>query len=103
MKEKATGQELINYFRQSCGKSSKLFIPDSPRQDDVADALAEHYDGDVLYEAIDYFIKSRGGPFLIFDFAIESKKITEKVKKEKESRERFRQIVKETHDRMVNE
>ncbi len=39
----------------------------------------------------------------MFDFAIESKKFTEKVKTEKESKEKFRQIVRETHERMVNE
>lgn len=103
MKEKATGPELISYLKQSCKESHKLFVPDSPRQDDVADSLVEFYDKDLLYEAIDLFVKSRTGPFLLFDFAIESKKLTEKVKKEKESRERFIQIVKETHDRMVNE
>lgn len=103
MKEKATGPELINYLKESCKKSAKLFIPDSPRQEDVADALVDHYEKSILYDAIDTFVKSRTGPFLLFDFAIESKKITDKVKKEKESIERFKQIVKETHDRMVNE
>lgn len=39
----------------------------------------------------------------MFDFAIESKKFTDKVKQEKESKNKFMQIVKETHDRMVNE
>lgn len=80
-----------------------MFIPDSPRQDAVADSLVEHYDISILYDAIDFYVKSRVGPFLLFDFAIESKKITDKVKKEKESRDKFRQIMKDTHDRMVNE
>ena len=39
-------------------------------------------------ESIDYYVKSKTGPFLLFDFAIESKKITDKVKKEKESKEK---------------
>lgn len=90
-------------LKESCKKSGKLFIPDSPRQEDVANALAEHYDGELLLETIPYFVKSKSGPFLMFDFAIESKKFTDKVKQEKESKNKFMQIVKETHDRMVNE
>lgn len=103
MKKQITGQELIQCLKESCKKSGKLFIPDSPRQEAVADALAEHYDGDLLMDTVDYFVKSKTGPFLMFDFAVESKKFTEKVKQETESKERFRQIVRDTHDRMVNE
>lgn len=103
MKNQITGQELVECLKESCKKSGKLFIPDSPRQEDVANALAEHYDGELLLETIPYFVKSKSGPFLMFDFAIESKKFTDKVKQEKESKNKFMQIVKETHDRMVNE
>ncbi len=103
MKKQITGQELIQCLKESCKKSGKLFIPDSPRQEAVADALTEHYDGDLLMDTVDYFVKSKTGPFLMFDFAVESKKFTEKVKQETESKERFRQIVRDTHDRMVNE
>jgi hypothetical protein len=103
VRKQITGQELVQCLKESCKKSGKLFIPDSPRQEAVADALAEHYDGDLLMETVQYFVKSKSGPFLMFDFAIESKKFTEKVKQEKESKEKFRQIVRDTHDRMVNE
>jgi hypothetical protein len=103
VKKQITGQELIQCLKESCKKSGKLFIPDSPRQEAVADALTEHYDGDLLMDTVEYFVKSKSGPFLMFDFAIESKKFTEKVKTEKESKEKFRQIVRETHERMVNE
>jgi hypothetical protein len=103
VKKQITGQELIQCLKESCKKSGKLFIPDSPRQEAVADALTEHYDGDLLMDTVEYFVKSKSGPFLMFDFAIESKKFTEKVKQEKESKEKFRQIVRETHERMVNE
>jgi hypothetical protein len=103
VKKQITGQELIQCLKESCKKSGKLFIPDSPRQEAVADALTEHYDGDLLMDTVDYFVKSKTGPFLMFDFAVESKKFTEKVKQETESKERFRQIVRDTHDRMVNE
>lgn len=90
-------------LKESCKKSGKLFIPDSPRQEDVANALTEHYDGQLLLDTIPYFVKSKSGPFLMFDFAIESKKFTDKVKQEQESKNKFMQIVRETHDRMVNE
>jgi hypothetical protein len=103
MKNRITGQKLIESLKQSCKDSSKLFIPDSPRQEAVAEALAEHYDGELLVDSIKYFVKGRTGPFLLFDFAIESKKITDKVKQEKESKEKFKQIMRETHDRMSKE
>ena len=90
-------------MQQSCKNSHKLFIPDSPRQEAVAEALVDHYDGEVLVDAIDQFVKSKNGPFLLFDFAIESKKITDKVKQEKQSKDKFMQIMRDTHDRMVKE
>jgi hypothetical protein len=103
MKNKITGQDLIECLKESCKKSGKLFIPDSPRQESVADAMAEHYDGELLLETIPHFVKSKSGPFLVFDFAIESKKYTDKVKQEKQSKEKFMRIVKDTHERMANE
>lgn len=103
MKNKLTGQELIQSLQQSCKDCDKLFIPDSPRQDAVAESLVDHYDGDILLEAVKYFVKTKTGPFLLFDFAIESKKITDRVKKEKESKDKFLQIMRETHDRMAKE
>jgi hypothetical protein len=103
MKNKTTGQELIECLKESCRDSGKLFIPDSPRQEAVADSLAEHYDSEIILETIKYFVKSRTGPFLMFDFAIESKKLTDKIKQEKESKEKFMRIVKDTQNRMASE
>jgi hypothetical protein len=54
-------------------------------------------------ETVKYFVKSRTGPFLLFDFAIESKKLTDKIKQEKESKEKFMRIVKDTQNRMASE
>jgi len=102
MKKKITGEDLINLFKTCSEKYSKLFIPDSPRQDDVADSLARHYDGDLLEKAVMWYIESRPGPFLIFDFAIESRDIVEKVKYESEAKSRFQDIVEETRKRMEN-
>lgn len=103
MKNRITGQEVVESLREYCKKSGKLFIPDSPRQEAVAESLAEHYDGDLLKNALQFFVKSKDGPFLVFDFAIESKKITDRVKQEKESKDKLMQIIRDTHDRMVNE
>lgn len=103
MQSRITGQELIQFLKESCKESNKLFIPDSPRQDAVAEALVEHYDGDVLKASISFFVKSRPGPFLIFDFAIESKKITERIKQEQESKDKLMRIIKDTQSRMANE
>ena len=64
-----TGQDLIRYFKSCCEKQNKLFIPDSPRQEAIADALAKFYNSDILLKACDLFIKSNNGPFIIFDFA----------------------------------
>lgn len=98
---KATGQETVDYFRDCCRKQSKLFIPDSPRQEAVADALSDFYDKDVLFSAIDLFIKSRSGPFLVFDFAVESKSFTDKVVFDARSNMKFQEILEETRKRMA--
>lgn len=103
MKNRATGQEVINFFKESCEKSNKLFIPDSPRQDSVADAIANFYDKDELLGAVDMFIKSRPGPFLVFDFAVESKTYVDKFKFEKVAKDKFRDIVEQTRKRMESE
>jgi hypothetical protein len=99
---KLTGESLIDLFRSYSEKSHKLFIPDSPRQDQVADSLAKHYDGELLQKAVMWYIDNRPGPFLIFDFAVESRDMVEKVKYENEAKSRFEDIVAETRKRMEN-
>lgn len=98
-----TGLEVIKHFKEFCKKSNKLFIPDSPRQEAVADAIAEFYKREELFSAIELFIKSKTGPFLMFDFAVESKAYIDKVKLEKSATDRFKNIVEETRKRMVSE
>jgi len=99
---KLTGESLIDLFKSYSEKSSKLFIPDSPRQDQVADSLAKHYDGELLQKAVKWYIDNRPGPFLIFEFAVESREMVEKVKHESEAKSRFQDIVAETRKRMEN-
>lgn len=103
MNQKITGIELIGIFKESCDRSHKLFIPDSPRQEAVANALAEHYDGELLQSAIIRYIINKPGPFLIFDFAIDSRAYIEIVKKERTSVNKFKDIVQETKKRLAEE
>lgn len=98
---KATGEQTIEHFKNCCKKQSKLFIPDSPRQESVADALSEFYQQDILFSAIEMFVKSRSGPFLVFDFAVESKSFTDKVVFDSKSSLKFQEILEETRKRMA--
>jgi hypothetical protein len=91
-----SGNDMISVFGYLCKDKKKLFVPDSPRQDDVAKSLVEHYDGDDLLDAIKLYISSEQGPILIFDFALKSRDLVEKVKKERTSVEKFKQTVADT-------
>ena len=98
-----TGQDLIKYFKECCEKQHKLFVPDSPRQDSVADSLASFYKEENLKLGIENFINNKTGPFLIFDFAIESRSFVEKAEFDKKSSDKFKSIVQETKKRMETE
>lgn len=91
-----TGSDFISVFQHLCKEKGKLFIPDHPRQEEVADSLAEHYDGDDLLDAVKLFISSEPGPFLVFDFAIKSREFVSKAQKERISVEKFKQTVADT-------
>jgi hypothetical protein len=66
----------------------------------VADALSKFYKTDNLSTGIEYFIKNRTGPFLIFDFAIESRNFVDKAEFDKKSNDKFKSIVQETKKRL---
>lgn len=97
------GLEAINYFKKSCKELNKLYIPDPPREDAIADSLMEFYDKENLFKAIDIFVKSKTGPFLMFDFAVESRAYIDKVKFEKKALDNFKDIVEQTRKKMVSE
>lgn len=103
MQSALTGQEVLQHFISCCKKRSKLFVPDSPRQEQVCDALGDFYEIDILFDAIDEYIKVNPGPFIIFDFAVQSKKYIDNVINEKKSRDSFLLMVKETKKRMEME
>ncbi len=98
-----TGTELIEHFKNYCAKQNKLFIPDSPRQEAVADSLVSFYKNDNLRLGLESFVRSRPGPFLVFDFAIESRSFVDKAQLDKKSTDKFKSIVEETKKRMETE
>lgn len=102
MSKKLTGLDLIQLFKDYSETTHKLFIPDPPREEQVADSLCKHYDSDLLEKAVKWFIDNNTGPFLVFDFAVESRSLVEKVRFEKESVDKFKNIVQETRKRMEN-
>jgi len=69
----------------------------------VSESLLSFYDKDILFSAIELFVKSNPGPFLVFDFAVQSKVYTDKVKFESKSVNKFKEIVNETKKRMEME
>ena len=91
-----SGSDLVQAFKAVCDSENKLFIPDSPRQDEIAESLAKHYDSDFLLEAIKLYVKSEYGPMLIFDFAIKLRDFVDKVKRERLSIDKFKQTVADT-------
>jgi len=100
MQSALTGQEVLQHFISCCKKRSKLFVPDTPRQEQVCDALGDFYEIDILFDAIDEYVKVNPGPFIVFDFAVQSKKYIDHVILEKKSRDNFIFMVKETKKRM---
>lgn len=100
MQKKPTGQIILQHFVDCCQKKNKLFVPDSPRQEQVSDAIAAFYEYDILIDAIDEYIKVNPGPFILFDFAIQSKKYIDHVTTEKKSRNNFTSMVQQTKKRM---
>lgn len=95
--------DLIEQLKNCCKQYRKLFIPDSPRQEAVAESLSSFYDKDILFLAVELFVKSNPGPFLIFDFAVQSKTYTDRVKFEGKSVDKFKEIVNQTKKRMESE
>jgi hypothetical protein len=98
-----TGDDVISVFKVYCEEKGKFFLPDSPRQDDIADSLAKHYDSDDLLKAIKWYIDINDGPILVFNFALESRNLIEKIKKEQSSINKFKQVVAETRKLLEDE
>lgn len=98
-----SSEEVISRFKALCDKHNRLFIPDPPREDAVAESLGKYYSEQDLVFAMEKFIKSDPGPHLIFDFALRSRDIVEKNSYDKKSEEHFKQVVAQTRKKFENE
>lgn len=90
-------------FQRSCDEYAKLFVPE-PRQDQIIDSLISYYGRyysiDILDECIDAYVKDADEPILVYDFAMASSKIRDKIVERKKSKEAFDLLVKQTEERM---
>lgn len=90
-------------FQRSCDEYAKLFVPE-PRQDQIIDSLINYYEKyysiEILDECIDFFVKETEEPILVYDFALGSSKIRDRIVERKKSKEAFESLVKQTEERM---
>ena len=100
MAKTPTGQDLIDLFQKICDEQGKLFVPDPPRQEQVAKSLVKHFDYSELELAVNKFVSDTYGAVLVFDFAIRSKDLIERSKFETQSKKRFKEIVEQTRLKM---
>jgi hypothetical protein len=100
---KETLETVLLTFQKSCEEHAKLFIPE-PRQDQVVESLVNYYDKyftmEILLECIRTFVKEADDPILVYDFALSSSKIRDKVIERQRSKEEFNTLVKQTEERM---
>jgi len=79
--------ELIGYFEEACDREAVLFVPDSPRQEKVAESLikfhSKHYSLDILKNCVDYYCKVSPKPVTVYEFAITINQVRDKVIKER--------------------
>lgn len=98
-----TPNELIRFFRDESERQGKLFVPDPPRQDQVAKSLlsytAKYSTEEILLESIKLFIESRTESILVFDYAIGAKEFRDKVEEDIRSKEKFEKILEQTRKR----
>ena len=100
MAKTPTGQGLIDLFQKECDEQGKLFVPDPPRQEQVAKSLVKYFDYEELELAVNKFISDTYGAVLVFDFAIQSRDLIERSKFETQSKKRFKEIVEQTRLKM---
>ena len=100
MAKTPTGQGLIDLFQKECNEQGKLFVPDPPRQEQVAKSLVKYFDYEELELAVNKFVSDTYGAVLVFDFAIQSRDLIERSKFETQSKKRFKEIVEQTRLKM---
>lgn len=100
---KETSEIVLSTFQSSCDENGKLFLPE-PRQSDIIHSLTVFYSKyhsiDILLECIREYVKATSDPILVYNFALDSSKIRDRVIESKKSKEDFNRLVKETEKRM---
>lgn len=100
---KEASEIVLLTFQKSCDEYAKLFIPE-PRQDQVIESLVNYYKKyyslEILQECIDEFVKVNPDPIIVYDFAMESSKIRDRIIDRRKSKKEFNKLVKETEERM---
>lgn len=101
-----TSKEVKHTFQRLCEEYGKLFIPDDKRDPGIVSSLINHYensyDTDLLIQCIDFWIRKADEPILIYNFAIESSTVRERVLSEREIQKNFDELLAQTKKRMEN-
>lgn len=94
---------MLHTFQKSCEEHAKLFLPE-PRQTEILDSLVTYYERyysiDILNQCIVEFVKTSDDPILVYNFAIESSKIRDRIVDRLKSKQEFNKLVRETEERM---
>jgi hypothetical protein len=96
-------KDILEVFEVECDNHRKLFLA-SISDESVIRGMVAHYTKfytlDILKEAIKLFVKEGDDPIQIYDFAVASSKVRDRVVTNIESKENFNRILKETEERM---
>ena len=100
---KKTSETVLYMFQKSCDEYAKLFLPE-PRQEEILDSLVVYYEKyysiDILTQCIEEFVKTSQDPILVYNFALESSKIRDRIVERMRSKDEFKKLVRETEERM---
>lgn len=100
---KETSETVLHTFQKSCDEYAKLFLPE-PRQTEILDSLVNYYGKyysiDILNQCVVEFVKTSDDPILVYNFALESSKIRDRIVERLKSKEEFSKLVRETEERM---
>lgn len=99
-----TVDDFVAFFEAECDLNYKLFIPDPPRETQVAKRLLDfhekYHDHDVLADAVRWHIECEMGPFLVYEFALKINEARNHVLAERASRENFNKLLDQTREAM---
>jgi len=98
-----TSETVLHTFQRSCEEYEKLFLPE-PRQTELLDSLVSYYNKyysiDILNQCIVEFVRTSDDPILVYNFAVDSSKIRDRIVDRLKSKEEFSKLVRETEERM---